>query len=100
MRSPRMAPNTFVAPAGKLVQIRPPGALFRFCWLAVDGLMAPARNAVHQKRNAHVRLGSLAPNRLGRDAGGMSALPRRVQLVTATPRVVYRQEFRIPRSSV
>src|SRR5262249_42666368 len=30
----------------------------------------------------------------------MDCIDRRVQLVTATPLVVYRQEFRIPRSSV
>src|SRR5262249_62178205 len=56
MRSPRMAPNTFVAPAGKLVQIRPPRALFRFCLLAVDGLMAPARNAVDSETQKEIVL--------------------------------------------
>src|SRR5262249_7671694 len=61
MRSPRMAPNTFVAPAGKLVQIRPPRALFRFCWLAVDGLMAPARNAVDSETQKEIVL-QVGPN--------------------------------------
>src|SRR5262249_30402440 len=54
--------------------------------------------ALRERRPLHVRYGS----RLGHLAisCSMFGLPRRVQLVTATPLVVYRQEFRIPRSSV
>src|SRR5216684_3520033 len=35
----------FCRASGKIGSNTAPTALFRFCWLAVDGLMAPARNA-------------------------------------------------------
>src|SRR6516162_5332185 len=55
MRSPRMAPNTFVAPAGNWFKYSPTGP-FRFCCLAVDGLMAPARNAVDSETQKEIVL--------------------------------------------
>jgi hypothetical protein len=73
MRSPRMAPNTFVAPAGKLVEIRPPRALFRFCWLAVDGLIY---NPAFCRRRGLACTGRGGADRQARNQPHFNVLPR------------------------
>src|SRR6516165_2180502 len=103
MRSPRMAPNTFVAPAGKLVQIRPPRALFRFCWLAVDGLMAPARNAVDSETQKEIVLQVGPKNRyfpLSSKAAGATFIIVAVQESTRSGETRGPRERSAPRATV
>jgi len=57
-------------------------------------------DAAITKLVAAVHESVLALNDVSRRRRSLDAIGGRVQLVTATPRVVYRQEFRIPRSSV
>ena len=91
-----MAPNTFVAPAGNWFKYSPTGP-FRFCCLAVDGLMAPARNAVDSETQKEIVLQVGPKNRyfpLSSNAAGATFVTVAVQESLAVQWWVFAKDWR------
>jgi hypothetical protein len=73
-----------------------PTALFRFCWLAVDGLMAPARNAVDSETQKEIVLQVGPKNRyfpLSSNAAGATFIIVAVQESGFGAKRTYRGKF-------